>query len=299
MKGFRGVHYLLSFILVFGVLIGLCGGQRVLAAEEEPPEEPPEEKLELVSSFPVQRGESGTSFEFEVMFNYQGSEPKVFEFALAVPQEWQASVRRTWGEENVASLLAIRLIPNKEYPDRAKVVCSPLPGSLPEPGDYVVTLEAVSGSLRDSIELKAVVTGLPEIYGLDLVTPTGRLDIPVKAGEDNPVSFLLTNTGTGTLENITFTSVKSEGWGTTFSPSRIKTFAPGQSQEIEVVITPPRRTIAGDYHVIMRAMGVVAVGNIDLRVRVQTPTVWGGVGIGIVAAVIAGLAVLFRRLGRR
>jgi uncharacterized membrane protein len=42
-----------------------------------------------------------------------------------------------------------------------------------------------------------------------------------------------------------------------------------------------------------------AFGNIDVRVTVLTPTIWGWVGIGIVVLVIAGLAVMFMRLGRR
>jgi uncharacterized membrane protein len=39
--------------------------------------------------------------------------------------------------------------------------------------------------------------------------------------------------------------------------------------------------------------------TLALRVTVSTPTIWGWVGIIIVVLVIAGLAVLFVKLGRR
>jgi len=65
------------------------------------------------------------------------------------------------------------------------------------------------------------------------------------------------------------------------------------------VIPPPTKTIAGDYNISLRAIGERASDNIELRVTVLTPTIWGGAGIGIAVAVIAGLAVLFKRLGRR
>jgi len=300
MKRWKAVRYLLYFGLLFGVLGGLFGGQIVLAQENEeqtPPEEPVEEKLELTSSFPVLRGESGSSFEFEVIFNYQAGEPRVFEFAYTAPPGWEASVKRTWGTED-ESILAIRL-EAKDYPDRAKIFLSPLPGNLPESGEYVLTFEAASDGLKDNIELKAVVTEMPLTYELEMVTQTGRLDYPAVAGKDNPLTVTLTNKGTGAVKDISLMSVKSEGWGVTFTPNRLESLEPEQSKEVEVVITPPRKTIAGDYRPVLRAIGDKAADSIDLRVTVQTPTIWGGAGIGIIAAVIVGLAFLFRRLGRR
>jgi uncharacterized membrane protein len=39
--------------------------------------------------------------------------------------------------------------------------------------------------------------------------------------------------------------------------------------------------------------------NMELRVTVKASTAWGWVGIGIIILVIAGLVVLFVRMGRR
>jgi uncharacterized membrane protein len=315
MKRSKGTQKLLCLISLVGVLSILLGSQLALAAqegsnpsppnqEEPPPEEPVIEKLELVSRFPVKQGESGDSFEFEVSFNYQGTEQKLFEFTLTPPPGWAVAVTRYYSsEEEQATILAMMVEPNLSYPDRVQVELSPLPGNTPEPGEYVLTFAAASDGLRDSIELKAMVTDLPINYELDFMTTTGRLDFPVKGGEGNPISFIVTNTGSGILTNLSFTSVKSEGWGAIFAPNKIESLEPGQSVEAEVTMTPPRNTIAGDYRVLIRvgadSPDMRLQEEVDLRIRVRTPTVWGAAGIGIVVAVIAGLAIMFRQLGRR
>ena len=315
MKRFREVNYLLCLISLVGLLGLLLGSQIALAAPESSnpslpslpnEEEPPiEESLELVSRFPVKQGESGGSFEFEVSLNYQGTERKTFEFSTNTPQGWDVTITRYFAEEGgiEPTILAISLEPNQPYPERVIITLNPLPGHTPEPGEHVLTFEAASGSLRDSIELKAVVTNLPFTYELGFATTNGRLDFPVKGGEANYIPVKITNPGSGVLTNLSFTSVKSEGWGTTFAPNKIESLAPGESVDAEVVITPPQNTIAGDYRVLIRAGADSPLmrlqEQLDMRIRVQTPTVWGAAGIGIVVAVIAALAIMFRQLGRR
>jgi len=312
MKRPRGIYFLPCLALIFGVLGGLGGTQVVLAAQESsnspislPPgaeELPPEESLDLVSEYPVIHGESGGSFEYVVVFDYETDaeeEARVFDITLIEPPEWQATVKKQYGDTGEI-IRAMRVNPNMPYPDRLKVTFSPLPDTKPEPGDYILTVEATSGDVKGTIELKAVVTGIPPTHGLDLVTNTGRLDTIAKSGEDNTLTLKLTNSGTGTVEDINFTSDKAEGWGITFDPNSIESLGPGESQEVEATIIPPNRTIAGDYSITLTVGGS---GNssdrVILRVSVQTPTAWGGAGIGIIAAVITGLVFLFRRLGRR
>ncbi len=318
MKRFKGMRYLLCLISLIGVLGILLGSQIVFAAqessnpslqplpnqEEPPPEEPVTESLELVSRFPVKQGESGGSFEFEVSFNYQGTERKTFEFTPNTPPGWDVAITRYFaGEGAQATLLAMAIEPNQQFSEKVTITLSPLPGNLPEPGEHVLTFEAASDGLRDSIELKAVVTNLPLDYDLKFATVTGRLDFPVKGGEENIIPFKITNSGSGPLTNLSFTSVKSEGWGTIFTPARTDSLEAGQSVEAEVALTPPQNTIAGDYRVLIRvgadSPGLRLQEQLNMRIRVQTPTVWGAAGIGIVVAVIAGLAIMFRQLGRR
>ena len=311
MNRFRVTHYLLCLVLLFAMLSGLLGGSVVLAAQEgsnepaslppsqeepppEPEEPPPEPEFKLTAQYPVMRDESGAIFEFEVSLVYQDSETRAFDLDLTVPPGWIGAIMPSYGEFLIES---ITLEPGQTYPDKVKVILASPPGELP--GDYVATFSAGSGDFKDSVELTAVVTEIPPTYQLYVSTAHLRRDMQAKAGEDNHLTIILENYGTGVLENITFASTKSEDWSITFNPYKVDSLEPGLKQEVDVVVTPPSKTIAGDYHVILRMTSEKATYNIELRVTVVTPTIWGGAGIGIAVAVIASLAFLFRRLGRR
>ncbi len=300
----RVVHYLLCFVLLLGMLGCLVGNRVVLATQEGSngsflsslnQEQPsPEEKLELSCLYPVMRDISGESFEFKVELKWQGSESKRFDLATTVPPKWRAIVLRDYEDKEAP---AIELEPGKTYPDAVRVRFAPIAGELPEEGEYVVTLEASSGDIKETIELKAIVIAL---YRFAFYTATGRLSTEVTAGEDNHLSVMLLNTGTAAIENISFTSSKPSGWNITFNPDEVESLEPGLAQEVDVVIKPPRKTIAGDYMVTMVAISKdLPKREFELRVTALTPTIWGWVAILIVLAVIAGLGVIFRRLGRR
>ena len=184
----------------------------------------------------------------------------------------------------------------KAYPETIKVRFGPVSEELPEPGDYVVTLEASSGDIKETIELKAIVTAL---YRFAFYTAAGRLNTEVTAGEENHLSIVVFNTGTAVIDKIDLLSSKPSGWSITYNPDKVESLEPGLAQDVDIVINPPRKTIAGDYAVTLRAISKEHRSEMELRVTVLTPTIWGWVGIFIVVVVIAGLAVMFRQLGRR
>ena len=113
------------------------------------------------------------------------------------------------------------------------------------------------------------------------------------------LSILLINSGSAPIESLTLTSTKPEGWIITYNPDRIDSLAPGLTQTVDVVIKPPKRTIAGDWPITLRARNPQVADELAIRVTALTPTIWGWVGILIVIAVIAGVGVVFWRLGRR
>ena len=160
----------------------------------------------------------------------------------------------------------------------------------------MVTLQAKSGEIQDSIDLQATVTAR---YDLAFNPTTGRYNTKITSGEESHFPLVLENFGTAVIENITFASDKPGGWVVTFNPDSADSLAVGTKREIDVVIEAPRKTIAGDYMITLRSSSEVAADVMDIRVTVLAPTVWGWVGAGIVIAVIAGLAVIFMRLGRR
>ncbi|MEE9520471.1 MAG: NEW3 domain-containing protein [Dehalococcoidales bacterium] len=307
MKRSRIARCLACFILLFAALTTLLGSPIVLAAEESssgpilspPSQEEPQsegEPIEFFSKFPTIEGVAGDTFDFEIMVTPSTDEYAVkYDFNVTAPPGWEAGV---WGDYPKKRVSSIDFSGERVHSETIEVKAVSLPGENPEPGDYVITLEMTSAEpeFKASIDLTAVVT---YSYEFGMYTETGRLSAQVTAGEDNHITILLINTGTGTIEDLTLSSDKPEGWDITFNPEKIDTLEPFLRREVDVVIKPPKKAIAGDYVATLTSDSERGSDSLEMRITVLTSTIWGWAGIGIAAGVIAGLVVLFRRLGRR
>ena len=127
------------------------------------------------------------------------------------------------------------------------------------------------------------------------------LNTSLTAGKRTPVEILVGNAGSALVRNLTFiASKKPEKWTVEFKPDKIDVINPGEVREIKMEILPPPRTIAGDYLLSFTPNSPDAAAKpVEFRVTVSTPTLWGWLGVAIVAAVVLGLGVVFVRLGRR
>ena len=74
----------------------------------------------------------------------------------------------------------------------------------------------------------------------------------------------------------------------------------GKSQSIKVTLTPAARAIAGDYQTTIRAGSAGGLSeSANFRITVLTSTVWGAVGIGVIAAALLVVVFAVARFGRR
>jgi uncharacterized membrane protein len=258
------------------------------------------EKITLTCQYPVLSSYAGSYFAYKVDLLYTGGkEPRVFDLKARVPDGFAASITPAYGE--TSEIAAIRLDPQKTYPDTISVTVRSYVWLVPEPGDYNITVEVSSGEVNASIDLKAIVTAK---YDIDVSPSTGLLNTKATAGKDNYFNVSVTNTGSADIEKINLSSKITggpSGWSITFSPESIDSLPAGDKREIQVDIKPTAKTISGDYMITISAEPEAknAFGSFNLRVTVLTPTIWGWVGVGIVVLVIAGLAFMFMRLGRR
>jgi len=309
MNKLKATWYLVCVVLCVMLFGGLAVQPVALALSEgngavsppPPGQEPPlEEAIELDCKYPVLSSYAGSYFAYDVELTYKGGEEeRVFDLRADVPDGFTYSIGRGYGDGS--EIAAVRLAPEKTYGETIKITVRSYIWRVPEPGEYPITVHASSGDLEGNIELKAIVTAQ---YDLELATATGRLNTEATSGEDNYFSISISNTGTAELEKLSFSSKiqgKPSGWSVTFSPEEIETLPVGSTREVEVNIKPVRKTISGDYMVTLSGEpeDERAFDSLDIRVTVLTPTIWGWVGVGIVVLVIAGLAVMFMRLGRR
>jgi len=258
----------------------------------------PEPFVSVKATYPAMEGIAGANFSFEVEFNYNaklGGEARSFELVLTTPQGWSAYITPQYQKEN--KIREITLQPGFAAGTKLLVTVTSPFWPLPEPGDYKITLEAISGEIRGSTELTAVVTAR---YTMTLA-PSGELyNTTAKAGKDNYFSIDVQNLGTAPIDNIKFSTVKPKGWTIEFTPDKIESLPAIDYQTVDINIKPPPETISGDYEITIRASGEqISQEELKIRVTVETPTIWGWVGVGIIVLVVAGLAYIFMRFSRR
>jgi uncharacterized membrane protein len=295
MNKFKVACLLVSLVFslaIFGALIN----QATVAGQTE--------KIELNSKYPIRPGPSDIAFQFDVELMYSGGEePLTFELSAEGPDGWLVRIQQSAYEATEIS--AIRLDPTRTYPETIVVSAVAPYWLFPEPGDYTITLKAAAGEVKDSIDLTARITAR---YDFLVQTETERLNIKATAGKESHLTVIITNLGTAPLNQITFRSVKpkaiaGEAWSVTFNPDKIENLNPWDEREVEVVIKPPPKTIAGDYMTTLEfnsdPQTSIEPPELEIRVTVGTSTKWGWIGAGIVVAVIAALYFTFRRFGRR
>jgi uncharacterized membrane protein len=88
-------------------------------------------------------------------------------------------------------------------------------------------------------------------------------------------------------------------WKVEFNPKTIPSIAPTEKKEVQVTVTPADKAIAGDYVASFRANGRGESASADFRITVTTSTLWGAVGIGIIAVALLVLLGAVARFGRR
>ncbi len=256
----------------------------------------PEPQVVMKVDFPRMEAIAGGEMEFdlELLYEHRGGEDRRFDLVVTTPEGWTVYMTPQFEREKRISSITLEPSFGIGKTIRLKAISPFWP--LPEPGDYKITLEAISGELKGTLELTAVITAM---YNMGIVTETERLNTTVKVGKDNFFSIEVLNLGTDAIENIKFSPTKPSGWNIDFSPEKIESLSAFKSETVELNIKLPTETIAGDYMITIRASGEQASEKIEIRVTVETPTIWGWVGVGIIALVIAGLAYIFLRFSRR
>ena len=170
------------------------------------------------------------------------------------------------------------------------------PNPWTEPGEYPFVVKVSSETAQAEVKLMVVLTGT---YKLETGTADGLLSLNAHQGKPANLSFYVKNNGSAAHENIRFLSFKPENWKVDFKPENIQPLAPDDLKQVELTITPADQALVGDYAVSISVEGERVAKNMELRVTVRAATAWGGIGIGIIVLVIAGLVVLFIKLGRR
>jgi len=140
------------------------------------------------------------------------------------------------------------------------------------------------------------ISGQPRLH---LSGEDGRLSGEAQAGKATPLQLVLSNDGSAPAAGIELSSTPPGDWKIELSPSSLALLAPGDKRTVQATITPSAKAVAGDYMTSLRASSQGDSSTADFRITVTTSTLWGIVGVVIIAiALLVGVGAV-ARFGRR
>ena len=247
-------------------------------------------KLKLTTNFPALRGTATTSFKFKVTVANDSGRDATINFSADAPKNFQVTFTEAYGTQQLTSI-PIEAGKSKEI--EASVA---LPRDTPA-GDYKLVLHAKSEVAAADLNLTITIIGQAR---LALAGEGGRLSGEAYAGQDSQLTVVAKNDGSEAARDVEFSATAPEGWKTSFDPKELPELGAGKSQSIKVTLTPSARAIAGDYQTTIRASSTGGLSeSANFRITVLTSTVWGAVGIGVIAAALLVVVFAVARFGRR
>jgi uncharacterized membrane protein len=255
-----------------------------------------DDNITITTEYPALDALATGSFQFNMELAYRGKIQRVFDLKASGPSGWDIYIQPQYEAGKKISSITI----DSSYSSMTKqitLVATPPSAPIADPGNYKILLQATSGNVTSSIQLVAKITAKYALYAV----PVNQLyNTNAQAGKDNIYSIQLSNTGSATIESIVFSSSHPDGWEIKFSPEKIDSLKTSDLKTIDVNIKPAAKSVSGDYMITFRISGKEAsASNMDIRVTVKTPTIWGWVSVIIILVVVAGLFLVIMRFGRR
>jgi len=245
-------------------------------------------RLSLTTDLPTLRGAATTTFRYSVTLKNEGDEETNVNLQADVPQGFVVSFKYI-GQE--VTSLPVGANESKQISVEARAYTQ-----IPA-GTYPITVVAQGGEAQATLPLVAEVTGQPD---LTIRTPDERLSTQVYTGRETPVQILVQNNGTAPALDVELSASPPSGWSVRFEPERVAEIPAGQQVEVTMHIRPADKAVAGDYMLTVRAQPEGGgYESADFRITVLTSTLWGVVGIALIAVAVAVVALAVVRFGRR
>jgi uncharacterized membrane protein len=245
-------------------------------------------KLSVTPQLPELRGNSKSNFEFQLSIKNESGKKITVSLAATAPQNFDASFTEQYGSQEL-NALPIDAGQSKDVKLKVK------PPNTVAAGKYKVTAKVQAEDTVVTTDLVLDITGQPKI---DIAGREGVLSAKATAGKETTIPVVLTNTGTAAAEQIELSGTAPPGWKINFEPKQVDRIAPNENKEVQAMVTPTDKAVAGDYVTTVRASARGESASQTFRVAVTTSTLWGIVGIAIIGGallVMIGAVVWFGR----
>ena len=246
-------------------------------------------KLSLKSRLPSLRGTPRSSFEYTLTVGNDSGKDLTVALSAQAPANFQTTFSEAYGSNEISSIpveagqtkdIKVRVTPPRDV----------------KAGDYPVLVRVAAEGATADLRVTLQISGQGR---LALSTRDGRLSGEAEVGKTSTFTLVLTNDGTAAIDEVEMSGTVPTNWKVEFNPRTIASLAPGDKKEVQVSVTPGEKAIAGDYVASFRANGRGEQASADFRITVTTSTLWGAVGIAVIAVALLVLLGAVARFGRR
>jgi uncharacterized membrane protein len=246
-------------------------------------------QLGIKAKLPSLNGTPTTEFDYQFTVSNQSDKDLLVKLAAQAPPNFQTSFMEAYGTQELSS------IPIEAGKDKdLKVKVTPPPNVTA--GDYTVLVRAASEGAAADTKMQMVISGVPK---LKLSGEDGRLNAQAEAGTATPIKLVVQNTGSAPATDVELSASPPSDWKVTFQPDKFGALAPNEKRDVQALLTPSTKAIAGDYMTTFRVNGKGDSNSADFRITVATSSMWGMIGIGIIAIAFLVLIGAVARFGRR
>ena len=246
-------------------------------------------KLSVQSKLPSLRGSPKSNFEYALTIKNDSGRNVVASFTAAAPQNFETSFTEAYGSQELSSI-PIDAGQSKDIKLKVR------PPSTVDAGHFPVKVTVTAEDASAENELALDIVGQPQ---LQVSGREGLLSARAVAAQQTSVPVVVTNTGSAPADNITLTASAPSGWKVTFDPATIDRLVPGKDAEVQALVTPSDKSLAGDYMTTIRAASRGETASGQFRITVSTSTVWGVAGAGVIGIALLLMLGAVARFGRR
>jgi uncharacterized membrane protein len=246
-------------------------------------------KLAVTSKLPSLRGSPKSNFEYSLNIKNDSGRNLVASFAAEAPANFETSFTEAYGTQELSSI-PIEAGQSKDIKLKVR------PPSTIDGGHFPVKVTVNAEDASANTEVTLDVVGQPQ---LQVSGRGGLLSARAVAAQQSSIPIVVTNTGTAPAENITLAATAPPGWKVTFEPAKVDRLVPGKDTEVQALVTPSDKSLAGDYMVSVRATSRGENASSQFRIAVNTSTVWGMAGAGVIGVALLLMLGAVARFGRR
>lgn len=246
-------------------------------------------RLSLRSRLPSLRGTPRSAFEYTLTVGNDSGKDLTVALGAQAPVNFQSSFTEGFGSNEIS---AIPIEAGQTKDIKLKVT----PPRDVRAGDYPVLVRVAAEGANAETSVILQVSGQGR---LALSTRDGRLSGEGEIGTTSTYALVLANDGTAPLDEVELSGTVPANWKIEFNPKSFASIAPNDKKEVQVLVTPADKAVAGDYMATFRAAARGEQASADFRITVTTSTLWGIVGVGIIAVALLVLLGAVARFGRR